>query len=282
MADTPSVDSCGSENKDDERRKQIRAIMADPKLSGAEKSRAVQNLMNPGRRSSMASQTASVASQSSDHFSYVSNMARAARQAAEYYSGSDDEGDAVMSEFGDDSMSGHPGDVEYEYNDYRSVASSVTHVFDFGEVVGGNRNSAEQPRSQSLQDWNETSRARAAAQASALFRDHPAHVSRLMEQSRPKCEHYDRNCTLVSPCCGLAFGCRICHDECPVLPPPMNFEERFTTAAAAPPTGKKERRRSMPLDWGSDEEEENHHAFDRFAVKEIICRQCYVRQPSKT
>ncbi|EEC45936.1 predicted protein, partial [Phaeodactylum tricornutum CCAP 1055/1] len=74
-----------------------------------------------------------------------------------------------------------------------------------------------------------------------------------MEQSRPKCHHYDRNCTLISPCCGLAFGCRICHEECPVLPPPLQ-------------------------QWS----QQTHHAFDRFAVREVICRQCYLRQSSKT
>eukprot|EP00957_Ditylum_brightwellii_P089437 6810684-Ditylum_brightwellii.AAC.1 len=42
-----------------------------------------------------------------------------------------------------------------------------------------------------------------------------------LEKSRPRCTHYERYCTLISPCCGLAFGCRICHDDCPVLPPPI-------------------------------------------------------------
>eukprot|EP00301_Raphidiophrys_heterophryoidea_P021711 c6057_g1_i1.p1 GENE.c6057_g1_i1~~c6057_g1_i1.p1 ORF type:complete len:267 (+),score=43.65 c6057_g1_i1:37-837(+) len=26
------------------------------------------------------------------------------------------------------------------------------------------------------------------------------------------CEHYERSCLLVAPCCGEAFGCRFCHD----------------------------------------------------------------------
>ena len=37
------------------------------------------------------------------------------------------------------------------------------------------------------------------------------------EQSRPVCNHYERNCTMIAPCCGAAFGCRICHDDCPAL-----------------------------------------------------------------
>ena len=37
------------------------------------------------------------------------------------------------------------------------------------------------------------------------------------EKSRPVCQHYERNCTMIAPCCGAAFGCRICHDDCPAL-----------------------------------------------------------------
>jgi hypothetical protein len=37
------------------------------------------------------------------------------------------------------------------------------------------------------------------------------------EEMRPHCPHYERNCTLIAPCCGAAFGCRICHDDSPVL-----------------------------------------------------------------
>lgn len=41
--------------------------------------------------------------------------------------------------------------------------------------------------------------------------------TRIAEQSRPTCTHYARKCTMIAPCCGGAFGCRICHDECPDL-----------------------------------------------------------------
>jgi hypothetical protein len=41
--------------------------------------------------------------------------------------------------------------------------------------------------------------------------------TRHAEQTRPHCPHYERNCTMVAPCCGAAFGCRICHDECDAL-----------------------------------------------------------------
>jgi hypothetical protein len=35
-----------------------------------------------------------------------------------------------------------------------------------------------------------------------------------MEENRPQCNHYKRNCSIISPCCGMVFGCRLCHDEC--------------------------------------------------------------------
>jgi hypothetical protein len=164
-------------------------------------------------------------------------------------------------------------------------------------------------RSHSLQDWKDTDRLTAAAKATVC---NPVQISRLMEQSRPVCEHYDRKCTIISPCCGLAFGCRICHDECPVLPPPLHIQRRLSAthasshnnnhtmangsvmapkaaaAAAALPVAaaahknKVERRRSMPLDLGSGEEEDDHHLIDRFKIREVICRDCYTRQTSKT
>jgi len=55
------------------------------------------------------------------------------------------------------------------------------------------------------------------------------------------CVHYERQCCIVSPCCGKVFGCRVCHDE------------------LAPPPG---------------------HALDRFAIREVICKGCRTRQPA--
>lgn len=41
--------------------------------------------------------------------------------------------------------------------------------------------------------------------------------TRRSELSRPVCTHYERKCTMIAPCCGAAFGCRICHDDCEAL-----------------------------------------------------------------
>ncbi len=35
-----------------------------------------------------------------------------------------------------------------------------------------------------------------------------------MIAQQPTCSHYKRNCSIISPCCGMVFGCRLCHDEC--------------------------------------------------------------------
>jgi len=97
------------------------------------------------------------------------------------------------------------------------------------------------------------------------------------ETSRPVCTHYDRKCTLISPCCGVAFGCRICHDDCVDLPPKINNGGR-----------KYHRSASLPSSFTSMEAkvnappEETHHNIDRFAVREVICRECFTRQSSDT
>lgn len=271
-----------SEEEQDNRRKKIKDIMKDPSMSQAEKSRAIQSLMDGRRRSISSTATHSIHTTDSSQ-NYASTMARVAAQAQDHYS-SDEEGDAVMGEAPEDIAYG----CDYDRNDERSVASSVTHTSyhsnaDIPPPLPGTYRQVH-GRSYSLQDWNDTDRVAAAANTSILH--DPAQISRLMEQSRPNCEHYDRNCTLIAPCCGLAFGCRICHDECPALPKPLALRqgmddnmlvERLEDMQSKQ---KMERRRSMPIDL--EEDDENHHGIDRFAVREVICRSCYTRQSSKT
>ena len=93
------------------------------------------------------------------------------------------------------------------------------------------------------------------------------------EVNRPYCSHYERNCTIVSPCCGMAFGCRICHDDCPALLPKINNGgRRFHRSASLPSSFTNMRQ----------QQEDTHHEIDRFAVREVICRECFTRQSSKT
>ena len=56
------------------------------------------------------------------------------------------------------------------------------------------------------------------------------------------CVHYERKCNIIAPCCGVEFGCRVCHDD------------DTSTSACGP--------------------------MDRFAVKEIVCKECNTRQPN--
>lgn len=99
------------------------------------------------------------------------------------------------------------------------------------------------------------------------------------EQTRPHCNHYDRKCSLVAPCCGATFGCRICHDDSPVLPP-------LRIAKQVQQAGRRfARSSSLPGSFTSmapQMPEDTHHNIDRFAVKEVICRECYTKQSSKT
>jgi hypothetical protein len=290
------------------RRKRIKEIMSDPDLSQHEKSKAVQFLMD-GRRRSMSSQNSFHSDESQR---YANLMGRAAAQAHDYYSSDDDEADAdaIMNDMASSEDAIAPDDVTYGYDDLndryksdeRSVASSVTQT-SHPSVTHNNATTTAPPsdipsgltyrqvhgRSYSLQDWSD--RDRAAAAASTNIFQTPAQINRMMEISRPVCTHYERQCTIVSPCCGLAFGCRICHDDCDVLPQPLhlrrppssaNNEEGNTPEQRKDlkPKPKMDRRRSMPLDL--EEEEEHHHAIDRFLIREVICRSCHVRQSSKT
>lgn len=95
------------------------------------------------------------------------------------------------------------------------------------------------------------------------------------EQTRPPCNHYVRNCSLVSPCCGATFGCRICHDDSPILPPLLIQRQAMRRYG---------RSSSMPMNPSMTQQtpEETHHNIDRFAIKEVICRECFTKQTSKT
>ena len=315
---TASRSTFMSQEEQNDRRKRIREIMNDPNLSQQEKNKQIQFLMDGRRRSSATgSVTWSVSSsmhdpeeifrqqqqqiqwqqqqqqqQSAGHLSYSSLGARAEERSDR------GNGDGQMME--DDT----PDYLYDQYGDYRSVASSISDSSDHGlEDHHGSTSFLLPPgtyrqihgRSLSLQDWGEEDRRAAVATvAPTLFADHPDQMGRFMEHSRPLCSHYERQCTIISPCCGLPFGCRICHDDCPVLPPPKRLQCVPVAAAAAAETttttetlaaaSRMERRHSMPLNLDDNEfdEDQQHHRIDRFAIREIICRKCFFKQSSKT
>jgi hypothetical protein len=263
-----------TEEQQEERRRQIKEIMGDQALSQQEKSKAIQSLMDGRRRSSFASacsRRSSLNSVCSPQRRY-SSMSRAAAIAAADFANldNDEDDDAVMNEASDDAQS-----ITVSV----ATASATSHTTaSINETLPSEKYHPHHPvreRRLSLQEFNDSERTLFAAHQNVL-----ADSSRLMEQSRPVCSHYERNCTLISPCCGLAFGCRICHDECPVLPPPIVQRQNESSSNAIAHHSKVERRRSLPIH--NDADEETHHLIDRFAVKEVICRECHTRQGSKT
>lgn len=241
-----------TEDEQRDRRASIREIMQDETLTPLERRRSIQSLMDGRRRSSNGDG--------------MSMAAAAAAAAAEFYDSSDDE---------------NMESQVIQNGDAASVSSISSNDRDASRQ-GSFSSFSRQGRSASLKAFASGALAAvaAAAAAAAEFSEDPEdllNTAQRMEKSRPECTHYDRNCTIISPCCGLAFGCRICHDDCPVLPPPSD----------KPPTwqhNKKQkladrRRRSLPTEF---EEEESHHKIDRFAIKEVICRSCFTRQDCKT
>mmetsp|Transcript_12071 Transcript_12071/g.18524 ORF Transcript_12071/g.18524 Transcript_12071/m.18524 type:complete len:388 (+) Transcript_12071:186-1349(+) len=52
----------------------------------------------------------------------------------------------------------------------------------------------------------------------------PAVPAGVMEEE--SCVHYERNCSIVAPCCGRVYGCRVCHDELSGHAPLNRFEIR--------------------------------------------------------
>jgi hypothetical protein len=332
----PLVGPVMTEQAQQERRNSIRSIMADETLTPLEKRRNIQSLMDGRRRSSMGS-TGSYSSMdnvrrrssmgSTGSFSSQGEMATAATESSECYQSDIDDNYNNNVSMADDEY--------YGYHDYNSSGGQHQHPHQHQQQPSQQQQNQHQTNEQLLQSmasaqagarkqrsssmplWSEdTSRAAAplvAASSNAIW-DDPINVSRRMEKSRPACSHYERNCTIISPCCGLAFGCRICHDECPVLPMPFarrpqqfaaSPQQQASTAGAAAAAAdgvsggvqqerilnwdavekakhKQEKRRSMPLSYDDYVGEETHHEIDRFSIAEVICRLCYVRQSSKT
>lgn len=78
------------------------------------------------------------------------------------------------------------------------------------------------------------------------------------------CVHYDRKCVVVSPCCNKIYGCRICHDESI-----SSYDNSSASVSGISHVGANGMNRSGVCT----------KTMDRFAIKEIICRECHTRQP---
>lgn len=265
---SPQRRSSMTPREEQDRRASIQAIMKDPNLTAQERRKSIQSLMDGRRRSSHA-----------NHENDGGMVAAAAAAAAAFDVSSEEEEDE--------------GEEDDDAIDAVAAASAA----------GGKRPSMKRTQSE------KSSKRRASLRDSlttgfsnmGVKNEGNEELSRKLEQSRPQCGHYERNCSMVSPCCGMVFGCRICHDDCPNLPPPflLQFQNNHsgageqclpvatavpvaTAAASAAPSKEPaivHRSASLPPNFA---EEETHHTIDRFNVKEVICRDCFTRQSSKT
>ncbi|KAL9179757.1 hypothetical protein ACHAXT_007727 [Thalassiosira profunda] len=296
-----------SEREEKERRASIQAIMRDPTLTPVERRGSIQRLMDGRRRSSTAAPA-----QNGDRRSSGANVgamgmdmaAAAAMAAAEFYDSSEEEDEDGMHDDSDQHLtqnmrtSSHTGEGNKREARKRSSflfkQKSPSKLEDTNKRrMSGLRQSFTAGFSKmGMSSSGEDGKPSADLSQSICLPAERNELSKKMEQSRPPCQHYERNCSIVSPCCGLVFGCRICHDDAPELPPPFlltgeghpqNPGFAATSAFAASGGGKppaiSHRSVSLPPNFT---EEESHHEIDRFLIKEVVCRECFTRQSSKT
>lgn len=263
-----------------ERRASIKGIMQDPDLTPLERRRSIQYLMDGRRRSSDGCGSISGGGGGGGCASGSMSMTAAAAAAAAAFYDSEDDGDDHHRAL----SSSRPGDNDTpEDSVTNSLGGANQTELRTNNSASGRFNLPSfqrKGRSASLKEFASSTKAVAAAMAAV---EDGLHSAERMEKSRPVCEHYDRQCTIIAPCCGLAFGCRICHDDCPVLPPirgeqsaPMDWSVSLDAQHQRP---NREKRRSLPMNF---DQVDSHHTIDRFAIEEVICRHCYARQSSKT
>jgi hypothetical protein len=163
-----------------ERRASIKAVMADPSMSPAAKRRSIQHLMD-GRRNSINGGNVSVCSSNGGEEHIVgdtsNNHDSPNRRGGRNPRASEQQQHPGWNDMG--YGDGAPDSAMNNTQDYDDYTGSIL-LGGIGGVINNEQ-------------------------------------TRRAEQTRPHCPHYDRHCTMIAPCCGAAFGCRICHDECPAL-----------------------------------------------------------------
>jgi hypothetical protein len=257
-----------TQDEERERRASIQAIMRDTTLTPVERRKSIQSLMDGRRRSSTFR----------DSCGANGSVSSAADQVARDFGSFSDYGD-------EDDVIPEDGVAPSMDNRRMSLRGSLRSSF-----RSSFRNNGSSRRSSLRGSFNAGFQSMGFDEEGGQKLDLLA-LSRKLEKSRPPCGHYQRNCSIVSPCCGLVFGCRICHDDAPELPPPFllqraslgngdAMEEDSKMPANGMSTGAPyHRSASLPVNF---EDEETHHNIDRFLIAEIICRECYTKQSSKT
>lgn len=283
LSEATASAAVSSDVSEKERRVAIQNIMRDKSLTEIERRKSIQNLMDGRRRSSLVSfqRCNSIASRRGSALLEVGGTAASAKMVQE----------EDLSDLDDDSESptrspARRRSVKRSLEDTSRDAplssdesrNSSTRCLKFdkmgldvveGEILGTNNAFDE--------DGN------------------PAGNPVLLERLRPPCDHYERNCSIISPCCGMVFGCRLCHDDCDALSPPIFKDDASEGEGDSGNVPRKiklnsesrrkfARRGSMSSIMSSISEmgDDVHHSIDRFAIKEIICRNCKTRQSSKT
>ena len=164
-----------------ERRASIKAVMADSTLSPMAKRLSIQYLMD-GRRTSITNSVCSSVNDSSEfNAEHRMNNGSAARRAGSISQPTNTTNNHHLLQ---QTPSQEYAAAMYGYGDAAPDAAALDQHEQAGAAAGG-------------VICNESTKS--------------------AERGRPACHHYDRKCTMIAPCCGAAFGCRICHDECPAL-----------------------------------------------------------------
>lgn len=269
-----------------QRRASIQSIMKDPSLNETERRRSIQNLMDGRRRSSLVNfRTSSI------HLGSV--------EPSDVLSTSEAEEDEPTNTNTQEHLSGgmvSPSFVSKPSEDRQSALKRSHHAESMWDAssLGSNVNSLHSLRIGEIQLNDRTFNVLGNV-AYDLEGEPIGDPQKLLEAS-PKCTHYDRKCAIISPCCGVVFGCRLCHDECDQLNPPIfNLDETIDEEEESQHIPRKIKLQSGPkpsvsrrgsvnsiMSSISEMGDDVHHNIDRFAVKEIICRECFTRQSSKT
>ena len=231
-----------SNEEERERRASIKAILADTSIPEVERRRSIQQLMD-GRRTSLGSRCSTPPSTDVD-------------------SGTED---MTSDEYGHPPPPLHASSYMMTNNNNNNNSTTAAAPYATTNMLNSPTATAG-PGGLTPE---------AMAMLSGEIHPYANEQTKRAELTRPCCDHYDRKCTMIAPCCGAAFGCRICHDDCPVLPPKIEVQQARR---------RYPRSSSLPSSFTSMDAtpEDTHHTIDRFAVREVICRECFTRQSSKT
>lgn len=263
-----------------ERRASIQSIMKDKSLNETERRRSIQNLMDGRRRSSLVN----------------------FRRSISFKRQSSGVSDCSADDFDDDSKASNPSNVngtpgtpgrKSSFNRRQLLKRSYSEPIHETSAYTGDED-ASFMHSLKLDEMNLNEKV--FKNCAFNINGEPSGDPKKLVEASPVCPHYERKCSIISPCCGLVFGCRICHDDCDQLGPPVFNKEdddaeddssqhvpRKIKLECGGAKAKFGRRGSMSSIMSSISEsgDDVHHNIDRFAIEEVICRECHTRQTSK-